>query len=126
MTSGPGLFDIAPYTTNWRLDERFGIPPFSTLDTRSGTWRNRRARWLELDMTSTDGRAERLTFVASRPGGKMATDDVSLKIMAVGTTSEFDPLLCEAAIRWWSPAGGVILDPFAGGSVRGIVSEHGV
>jgi hypothetical protein len=122
MTSGPGLFDIAPYTTNWRLDERFGIPPFSTLDTRSGTWRNRRARWLELDMTSTDGRAERLTFVASRPGGKMATDDVSLKIMAVGTTSEFDPLLCEAAIRWWSPAGGVILDPFAGGSVRGIVS----
>jgi hypothetical protein len=73
-------------------------------------------------MTSTDGRAERLTFVASRPGGKMATDDVSLKIMAVGTTSEFDPLLCEAAIRWWSPAGGVILDPFAGGSVRGIVS----
>lgn len=122
MSSGPGLFDIAPFTTNWRLDERFGIPPFSTLDTRSGTWRNRRARWLELDMTSTDGRADRLTFVASRPGGRMATDDVSQKIMAVGTTSEFDPLLCEAAIRWWSPAGGVVLDPFAGGSVRGIVS----
>ena len=117
-----GLFDITPFTTNWRLDERFGMPPFSTLDTRSGTWRNRRARWLELDMTSTAGRNERLTFVAGRPSARPPTDDVSLKIMSVGTTSEFDPLLCEVAIRWWSPKDAIILDPFAGGSVRGIVS----
>jgi DNA modification methylase len=37
-------------------------------------------------------------------------------------TSIFDPVLCEAAYRWFSPPGGHILDPFAGGSVRGIVA----
>lgn len=38
-------------------------------------------------------------------------------------TSIFDPVLCEIAYRWFSPVGGVVLDPFAGGSVRGIVAS---
>ncbi len=37
-------------------------------------------------------------------------------------TSIFDPVLCELAYRWFSPPDGVVLDPFAGGSVRGIVA----
>jgi DNA modification methylase len=37
-------------------------------------------------------------------------------------TSIFDPVLCELAYRWFCPPGGRILDPFAGGSVRGIVA----
>ena len=37
-------------------------------------------------------------------------------------TSIFDPVLCELAYRWFCPPGGVVLDPFAGGSVRGIVA----
>lgn len=37
-------------------------------------------------------------------------------------TSIFDPVLCELSYRWFSPPGGRILDPFAGGSVRGIVA----
>lgn len=41
---------------------------------------------------------------------------------ATSGTSIFDPVLCELAYRWFSPAGGVVLDPFAGGSVRGIVA----
>lgn len=39
-------------------------------------------------------------------------------------TSIFDPVLTELAYRWFSPPGGVVLDPFAGGSVRGIVASH--
>lgn len=38
-------------------------------------------------------------------------------------TSIFDPVLCELAYRWFSPKGGLVLDPFAGGSVRGIVAS---
>lgn len=38
-------------------------------------------------------------------------------------TSIFDPVLCELAYRWFCPKGGVVLDPFAGGSVRGIVAS---
>ena len=38
-------------------------------------------------------------------------------------TSIFDPVLCELSYRWFCPPGGVVLDPFAGGSVRGIVAS---
>lgn len=38
-------------------------------------------------------------------------------------TSIFDPVLCELAYRWFMPVGGSVLDPFAGGSVRGIVAS---
>lgn len=38
-------------------------------------------------------------------------------------TSIFDPVLCELAYSWFSPKGGTVLDPFAGGSVRGIVAS---
>jgi len=37
-------------------------------------------------------------------------------------TSVFDPVLCELMYRWFSPPGGSVLDPFAGGSVRGVVA----
>ncbi len=39
-------------------------------------------------------------------------------------TSIFDPVICELMYRWFCPAGGTILDPFAGGSVRGIVANY--
>jgi DNA modification methylase len=44
-------------------------------------------------------------------------------INATGT-SMFDPVLCELAYRWFSPPGGGVLDPFAGGSVRGVVAAY--
>lgn len=37
-------------------------------------------------------------------------------------TSIFDPVLCELSYRWFNIPEGRILDPFAGGSVRGIVA----
>lgn len=37
-------------------------------------------------------------------------------------TSIFDPVLTELMYKWFCPPGGQILDPFAGGSVRGIVA----
>lgn len=38
-------------------------------------------------------------------------------------TSIFDPVLCELAYTWFCPKEGRIIDPFAGGSVRGIVAS---
>jgi hypothetical protein len=37
-------------------------------------------------------------------------------------TSIFDPVLCELVYRWFCPPAGTVVDPFAGGSVRGIVA----
>jgi DNA modification methylase len=39
-------------------------------------------------------------------------------------TSIFDPALAEVLYHWFAPKGGDILDPFAGGSVRGIVANY--
>jgi len=41
-----------------------------------------------------------------------------------GGTSIFDPVLCEVMYQWFCPSGGKIFDPFAGGSVRGIVANY--
>ena len=38
-------------------------------------------------------------------------------------TSIFDPVLCELLYTWFCPPGGQVVDPFAGGSVRGIVAH---
>lgn len=56
-----------------------------------------------------------------RPGQREPTaapDDASQT-----GTSIFDPVLCELVYRWFCPPGGLVLDPFAGGSVRGIVAS---
>ncbi|OGA97825.1 MAG: hypothetical protein A3E79_08880 [Burkholderiales bacterium RIFCSPHIGHO2_12_FULL_61_11] len=54
------------------------------------------------------------------PGGFSADGE---SIEGACGTSIFDPVLCEIACSWFCPPGGRILDPFAGGSVRGIVAE---
>lgn len=57
--------------------------------------------------------------------GKIEQGDISGG-MAQGHsgTSIFDPVLCEIVYRWFCPPDGLVLDPFAGGSVRGIVASH--
>ena len=49
------------------------------------------------------------------------TEDVTTAWQGDGT-SIFDPVLCELAYHWFNIPQGKILDPFAGGSVRGIVA----
>ena len=53
----------------------------------------------------------------------MSTSDTRLKRTDSGAIlSIFDPVLCEVMYRWFCVNGGQIFDPFAGGSVRGIVA----
>ena len=51
-----------------------------------------------------------------------SASDGTLEYKESNGTSIFDPVLCELAYRWFCPVGGTVLDPFAGGSVRGIVA----
>lgn len=39
-------------------------------------------------------------------------------------TSTFDPALCEIIYLWFSKSGDKVIDPFAGGSVRGIIATE--
>jgi hypothetical protein len=50
---------------------------------------------------------------------------VNQKILAVSNgQSIFDPVLCQLMYQWHCPVGGKVLDPYAGGSVRGLVAAH--
>ena len=113
------------------LSEKFGVPPFTVLNAREGWWQDRKRAWLALGIKSEEGRPDDLVGAASKNSayGKqcVGTDSKTGQLMykeSVGNTSIFDPVLCELAYRWFSPEGGIILDPFAGGSVRGIVASH--
>jgi hypothetical protein len=114
----------APEFVPGNLATKFVEPPFTVLDTRGARWQDRRRSWLSLGIQSELGRDGKLISHAEAREGYGMDYDTSKGQNAWGGsgTSIFDPVLCELAYRWWAPEGGRILDPFAGGSVRGIVA----
>lgn len=115
MEVGFDLFG-EPIEKKNELKEMFGENPFSILDTKSGLWQARKRNWIKLGIKSEIGRDAKTYHIqdwASDKGRTMPSD-----------TSIFDPVLCELMYKWFCPSGGAILDPFAGGSVRGIVANY--
>lgn len=95
--------------------------PFSILRSDLGPWRERRRAWKDLGLDSQRGREHVQTHAA--PGGFGA--DMLRKFKGGDGASTFDPVLAETHYAWYCPEGGSILDPFAGGSVRGLVAGNG-
>jgi len=111
------LFNIVE--TNPLLHDKFIEPPFSVLDTKSGNWQKRKRLWKGIGMKSEVGRDAKTfnisDWLKEKPtNGAMNMSDVSI----------FDPALCEVLYHWFCPDGGHMLDPFAGGSVRGVVAHY--
>lgn len=104
------------------LTRRYVVPPFTVLDGRSGLWLDRKRAWLSLGIegeVQASGRAANLAFnTTDFIKANAGTTDATW----VAGTSVFDPVLTECLIEWFCPQQGQILDPFAGGSVRGIVA----
>lgn len=137
------LFELE--ATSLTLADRFLIPPFSVLDARAGYWQRRKREWIDIGIRSELGRDEKLLGFESivdtdLPCPTCAGTGISEAAQtcrdckgngkkyggygALGTTSVFDPVVCELVYRWFCPTGGKVLDPFAGGSVRGVVAAH--
>lgn len=107
------------------LRDKFMEPPFSVLDTRSSSWQNRKRLWIAKGLKSEVGRKENLTHVM--PMKSYDSENMSEEYYEKGKetgTSVFDPSLTELMYKWFCPEGGNILDPFAGGSVRGVVANY--
>jgi len=104
--------------SNGALAEKFGVPPFSVIDSNRGYWRARKKRWLELGIESHKGRDgfESATFSKGKFKGYAG-------IEYKGGGSVFDPVLCEVLYKWFNVPNGTIIDPFAGGSVRGLIAS---
>jgi DNA modification methylase len=57
-------------------------------------------------------------------GEEVAKEVIKAGKAVMSSTSIFDPVLCELMYRWYNVIGGKILDPFAGGSVRGVMAAE--
>lgn len=129
------------------LAKQFLVPPLSVLDARKGWWINRKKAWISLGIQSELGRGNEgdgtkhglVLSNGAQPfrvyqakaryetavGHKVSWDEFYAAYPDAAVqpgTSIFDPVLTELVYRWFCPPGGVVLDPFAGGSVRGIVA----
>ena len=117
------------------LAARFGAPPFTVLDSKQGWWQERKRWWISHGIRSEVGRGENLLKYSETvlrggkpppPIGKISGDSFSggdvFNTESFNGTSVFDPVVAELAYLWFCPSKGKVLDPFAGGSVRGIVA----
>tara|TARA_R110002020_G_scaffold448406_1_gene661216 strand:+ start:79 stop:954 length:876 start_codon:yes stop_codon:yes gene_type:complete len=104
------------------LRDKFIEPPFSVLDTKQGSWQRRKKQWRKIGIKSEVGRdvATYNMGTKSYKNKEEYYDKESTKL----NTSIFDPALCELLYSWFCINGKQILDPFAGGSVRGIVANY--
>jgi hypothetical protein len=68
------------------------------------------------------GTGKNSAYMFRQPNGSLEAGEQA-QLEGSGT-SIFDPVLCELAYKWFCPPGGKIVDPFAGGSVRGIVASY--
>lgn len=93
-----------------------GIYPWSVLRSDSAPWQARKRWWLH-DM-GVDDLAGRQGVEIFRHGRSGRHHRIS------GGKSRFDPVLAELMLTWYSPRGGLVIDPFAGGVTRGAVASH--
>lgn len=108
LTHGVNPDDYPDYTVH-------GVYPWSVLRSDSREWQDRKRWWVGRGVHEQDGRADHLLLGA---GSSQRHRKISRG------TSRFDPFLAELCYTWYSPPGGTVLDPFAGGSCRGIVAAE--
>lgn len=132
----PTLFTMRPEPSAiTSLMDRYIVPPFTTLDRRAGYWQSQAKRWKKLGIKSELGR-EASGGAFKDLGSIVNSEAYTEQSGGIGETltdgmSIFDPVICELVYEWFCPNDiatpkenrpGVVLDPFAGGSVRGIVA----
>jgi len=144
LPTGAGFREYAPPQAWSSLASRFLVPPFSILDARQGYWQERKRAWLALGLQSELGRdgnanknqrydqidGEWLPGVRGKAGTTGKNSAMNRLTGRLGrqwnetrsVVSIFDPVLCELAYRWFCPPGGLVVDPCAGGSVRGVLA----
>lgn len=115
-----GLFEVKAEPTQF-LRDRFGLPPFSVISRRDGDVQDRDRKWRALGIESEVGRDDGLTFNMGMD--YMTSQRDSVRAQEASRTSIFSPTVTEFVYRNFTTPGSSIVDPFAGGSVRGVVAS---
>lgn len=114
------LFDSLAFAERLTQRERFVAPLLSVLNATLGDWQGRKAAWLA-DFPEVAIPLGREGVVGAN--ARSADDPFGAIHNRKGSAvSLFDPVLAEVAYSWWTRPGDVVVDPFAGGPVRGLVA----
>lgn len=106
-----------------KLTDRFLAPPFTVLDARQGWWQDRKRQWIDFGVHGEEGREQSLIGFASAATSMANMNNRASNAKLATGISVFDPVLAELVCKWFCPAGGTVLDPFAGDSTKGIVAS---
>lgn len=98
-----------------KLHERYIVPPFSVLNTHQPYVKSRFKFWESLGLCEEGGRAEHLAYDNRRMNKR--------RKKKINGTSVFNPVLCEVLYKWFTVPNSKVLDPFAGGVVRGAMAS---
>jgi len=139
---GVDLFgDPIKQETKSPVAKEFIVPPFSILDAKHGEWQERKRAWAAMGIQSEKGRNFNLLdgsassvgiqerelkdiWNKGRRGEELSESELQkISPYTKKGTSIFDPVVCELMYSWFSDKGAQVVDPFAGGSVRGIVAS---
>lgn len=97
------------------LHERYIVPPFSVINTHQPYVKSRFKFWESLGLCAESGRAEQLAYDNRRMNKR--------RKKKINGTSVFNPVLCEVLYKWFTIPNSRVLDPFAGGVVRGAMAS---
>lgn len=138
----------APVREIGNLNDTFGVPPFSILDTRQGYWQTQKKAWREIINDDGESRENTLRTSASgndpayyrkktkkeqELGRKLSNKDFEENYYTVSEhenkgilsgVSLLDPVLAEIACKWFGLPNCKTFDCFAGDTVFGYVSAH--
>lgn len=103
------------------LKDEFLENPFTILDAKSGKWQARKKKWIAKGIKSEVGRNSSAIISGTDMYRSISKNNEYNN--RDNYVSVFDPYLCELMYKWFAPEGCNIIDPFAGGSVRGIVAN---
>ena len=106
------------------LNDKFITSPFSILYASKDNWQSRKKEWRDKGIKSEIGRGNFYEGIGRLERSRYDATETIIKNAVTAETSIFDPVLCEIAYTWFSKENDFIIDPFAGGSVRGIVASE--
>lgn len=92
-----------------------GIKPWTVLRKDSKDWQRQRKQLIEQHALDDRG---------GRPDAAIYTGAKTKSHQRIsGGASVFDPALAQCLTAWYTPPGGTIIDPFAGGPTRGVIAH---
>ena len=98
-----------------KLHEKYIVPPFSVINSHQQYVKTRFNFWENIGLCAEDGRDVHLAYDNRRMNKRRKKH--------INGTSVFNPVLCEVLYKWFTLPNSNVLDPFAGGVVRGAMAS---